>query len=137
MASSRYHLPGAFHSRVLRCNLTGDFFIIVPDVKAPDRLILNAQVFEVHHEPRSDSSATYQVFRMGERRSDLEVGFRLVGAPWGTHTILEPGAYVPWSQVDEFKTQFRGTGCLVALIAIPATFTSLCVARALFGINCL
>lgn len=134
MASSRYQLPGAFHSRVYRSNVTGAFFILVPDVGPGDPGRFETQVFQVHHDPRSDSSATYQVFRMGERRTDLEVGLRIaVGVPWGTHTIIEPGANVDWGQIERFKTQFRGAGCLIAIIAIPAVAVSAWTIRALSG----
>jgi hypothetical protein len=132
MASSHYHLPGAFHSRVYRSNVDGAFFILIPDVKPGDPGRFETQVFRVQHDPRSDLGATYQVFRMGDRRTDLEVGLRIaVGTHWGTHTIIEPGSTADWNQIEQFKTKFQGTGCLLAFVAIPAVVLSVGTVHAL------
>jgi len=118
MANSRYQLPGAFHSRVYRSN-DYEYFILVPDVAPGETGRFDTQVFEVSHEPISDSSETYQVFRKGRRRADLESGMRIVGRPWGTHTILEPGAVLSREDIDSFRSQFTGPGCLLFLVGIP------------------
>lgn len=119
MAKSKYELAGAFHSRVYRCNMSGQYFILVPDVAGGEPGRFDAQVHQVSHDPRSNPHETYQVFRRGRRREDLEVGLRIVGQPWGTHTILEPNAALSWEAIDSFRTQFEGTGCILFLVSVP------------------
>lgn len=129
MAKSRYELAGAFHSRVYRSNNSSEFFILVPDLDGSEPGRLETQVFQVEVDPRSSSSETYQVFRKVGRRIDLENGLRLVGIPWGIHTILEPGADPKWEDVEKFKMQFEGTGCVFCAMGLVAAGIALgCIA---------
>ncbi len=120
MTTSLDKVDGAFHSRVYRSTISGECFILLPDVAPGDPRRFDTQVYQVDRDPRSADSDTYQVFRMVRRREELEQGVRLVGIHWGTHTILEPAAEPPWDEVQRFKSRFEGTGCVLFLIGVPA-----------------
>jgi len=100
------------YAKVFHDRSTGEFF--VPLGSGPPY----TRWRQVHIRADSNVSDTFSSFDEGDVREDLNDRI-FAGVPWGTHTIVRKGANPSLALVNEFKSSYRGVGCLLLVVALP------------------